>query len=82
MTVTGIVADRDGIDLTGMRMRVEKHMSTNLPRRVAHLPVEIHLPATLSDGDRSKLEKTARACPVHHSLSPEVVVDLKFLYDV
>lgn len=80
LTVISIVAERDGIDLAGMSMRVEKHMATN-PRRIARLPLQIHLPAHLTQDQRKKLENTARTCPVHHSLHPDVNVELNFLYD-
>lgn len=81
LTVISIVAERNGLDLTGAHMNVEKHMQAN-PRRIARLPVNIHLPRTLRQEDRQKLENTARTCPVHHSLLPELEVDLQFHYDV
>ncbi len=81
MTMMGILADRDGIDLSGMTMRVEKEMEGQ-PRRIGMLYVVLHLPRKLSAIDRQKLERASQACPVHHSLSPEIETDVKFLYDV
>lgn len=81
MTVMAIVAERDSISLVGMRMSIEKHMGS-APRRIARMPLQIHLPMQLSDAHRQKLENAARTCPVHHSLHPDVVVELTFLYDV
>lgn len=81
MTILGILAERSGIDLSGMRMRVEKKMADQ-PRRVGSLSLVLRLPAWLSSEDRQKLERAARACPVYHSLHPGVVVDAQFLYDV
>src|SRR5438270_12569413 len=52
MTTMGIVAQRHNIDLSGSTVRVEKHMSTTGIRRIARLPVEIHLPRPLPDEDR------------------------------
>lgn len=81
MTVMAINAEKLGLDLTGMHSRVEKHMSAN-PRRIAKLPLAIHLPQRLSEQERSQLEQIARSCPVCQSLHPETVVALNFEYDV
>ena len=43
-TVMGIAARRKDIDLAGMKIRVEKHMSEDQPRRVSKLAVEITMP--------------------------------------
>jgi putative redox protein len=80
MTVMSIVAERDGIDLSGMHARIDKEMTEN-PRRVSRLPLTIHMPKTLTDEQRTKLERTARACPVTQSIGEQIKVDLKFIYD-
>jgi putative redox protein len=81
VTTLAIVAERDGIDLAGVSFRVEKHMAGE-PRRIARLPVEIHLPASLPPAERQKLERAAHTCPVHRSLVPEIEKDVRFVYDV
>jgi len=81
MTIVAIVGERDGIDLSGMTMRVEKEM-TGQPRRIGRLHTVLHLPRTLAEPVRRKLERAAVTCPVHHSLSPETEIDVQFLYDV
>jgi putative redox protein len=81
VTTLAIVAERDGIDLSGVSFRVEKHMAGE-PRRIARLPVEIHLPADLPPAERLKLERAANTCPVHRSLQPEIEQDVRFIYDV
>ena len=78
-TVMAIVAERDGIDLSGLTFRVEKHMVSN-PRRIGALPVVIQMPAGLTPEQRLKLERTARTCPVHHSLLPEIDAEVRFEY--
>ena len=80
MLIMSIAGEREGIDLSGMRMRVEKEMSS-APRRIGKLTLELHLPARLSAGERERLERVARECPVLRSLHPDVVVDARFLYD-
>lgn len=73
-TVMGIVADRKGIPLDGMTVRVAKHMSEDLPRRVAKLELDLHMPLPESHPERKVFESAARGCPVHHSLHPEIEV--------
>lgn len=81
MTTIAIVAERSGLSVAGMHMRVEKHMGTE-PRRIAELPVIIHLPESLAAADRQKLERAGLACPVHKSLHAEVRMPVEFVYDV
>lgn len=81
VTTLAIVAERDGIDVSGVTFRVEKHMA-NDPRRIGSLPVEIHLPADLEPAQRQKLERAANHCPVHRSLGDAVEKDARFVYDV
>ncbi|MCB1037367.1 MAG: OsmC family protein [Acidobacteria bacterium] len=79
MTILGIIARREGIDLTGASFRVEKHMQSS-PRRIASLPVTLHLPGGLTVDQKTKLERGALTCPVHRSLLPEIDKPVTFVY--
>lgn len=81
LTIVGIVAERDSINIDGTHFIVEKHMSTS-PRRIASLPISIHLPKALAEVTRKKFETAALACPVHKSLLPEIEIAVKFVYDM
>lgn len=81
LTTMGIIAKRDGLDLSGSTVQVEKHMSTAAPRRIVRLVTAFHLPARLPVERRASLENAARACPVARSLHPDVSVDVSFTYD-
>jgi putative redox protein len=81
VTTMAIVAQRDGIDLTGVTFHIEKHMHPE-PRRIGKLPVVIHMPAVLAPAERTKLERAAHTCPVHRSLLPEIEQEVTFTYDV
>jgi uncharacterized OsmC-like protein len=81
LTTIAIVAQRSGLKVDGMHMRVEKHMGTD-PRRVSELLLKVHMPQDLDIFDRQKLERGGLACPVHKSLHPEVMVRISFVYDV
>jgi uncharacterized OsmC-like protein len=73
-TVMGIVAERKGISLEGMRIEVRKHMSGDAPRRISRLEVDLHMPVPAAHPERKLLESAARGCPVHHSLHPEIEI--------
>lgn len=82
LTTIAIVAERDGVDITGSHFNVEKHMSSDTPRRIADLPLVVHLPARLTQEQREKYERVGRACPVHQSLKEGVQKEIRYLYDV
>ncbi len=79
MTIMGIVAQREGIDLAGMTARVDKHMAAD-PRRVSALPVTFRIPTALDERQRATLEAAARGCPVARSLHADLTQTLRFEY--
>ena len=81
MTVMGIHADKNAIDLSGSTYEVTKHMSAD-PRRVSKLDVSINLPKHLSANQRNELKETATGCPVKRSIHPDIDVQLKFNYNI
>ena len=81
-TVMGIVAKRKEIDLAGMKVVVKKHMSTDTPRRIARLEVDIEMPLSAGHPDRRLLESTGNGCPVHQSLHPDVVQEIRWHWQV
>lgn len=80
MTIMGIIAKRDGIKLDGATFRAEKFMNES-PRRIRKIVMQFYLPKELTTEQRTKLEKAAHTCPVHHSLLLEIEKDLRFFYD-
>lgn len=76
MTIMGIVAERNQIDLTGTRIHVTKEMIQQPIRRIGRLPVTVTVPAEKAAkvllADRTKIEAAARHCPVHQSLHPDI----------
>lgn len=80
LTIMGIVAQRDAIDLTSVSFRVEKQMSEDKPRRISKISVEFKMPTNLDEKQRTKLENAAHTCPVHYSLHPDIEKEIKFSY--
>jgi putative redox protein len=76
-TILGIQAEEHGLDLDGMEVHIEKEMASN-PRRIDTIRVEVAMPVALDERTRTRLEKAARHCPVHHSLHPEVDAPITF----
>ena len=79
-TIMGIVAERDKIDLTGMRISVGKEMSAEPPRRITKLSVRIVMPGGLDEKQKAKLERGAHTCPVHQTLHGNVEMPIEFVY--
>ncbi|MBL8763306.1 MAG: OsmC family protein [Phycisphaerae bacterium] len=82
LTTMAMFGERHGLDLSGARAAVEKHMTQPpLPRRLGRLPVVVTIPASKVPPEmRERLEKVGHACPVHASLHPEVDAPIAFRY--
>ncbi len=81
LTILGIAAERDGVDVSGTEFRIEKHMESN-PRRIGAVDVVLRLPARIPPEQRERLERAARTCPVLRSLHSDIRVDARFLWDL
>ena len=81
LTTMAIVAERHSVDLVGSTVNVKKIMSQDAPRRIVQFDVDLHLPASLSDSDRTLMERVARTCPVALSLNPEIKQEVRFVYE-
>ncbi len=81
-TVMGLVAQRNNLNIDGLKIQVTKEMVSDPVRRIGALKTRLIFPAgrTLSPADRAKLEASARACPVKQSLHPEVKMPIEFVY--
>ena len=78
MTLMGIVADREKIDITGMTSQITKIMAVN-PRRIAEIQIIFSRPALIAtEVQREKLVHAARTCPVAMSLAEGIKQSVKF----
>ena len=80
MTILGIVAERHHIDLSGTRVRVEKHMVSDPLRRIGRLPVVIEMAVAVTPEQRQRFENAAATCPVMQSLHPAIDKTISFLW--
>lgn len=80
LTIMGIVAERNGIDLKGTSVEITKIMEAN-PRRVGEIIVEFSMPANnYTEQEKKLLENAAHTCPVAKSLSAELKQTVIFNY--
>lgn len=77
-TIMSIKGRSFGLELKGMTLSVEKHMSAESPRRIARLPVTVNVPVSTTPEQRVSLERAAHGCPVHRSLHPEIDKPITF----
>ena len=80
LTIMGIIAERDKINLSGLCVTVQKEMSAEPPRRIAKLVTRIVMPKGLTDQQKARLEKAAHTCPVHQTLHGNVELPIEFVY--
>ena len=78
LTIMGIAARKQGVDLGATGVKVLKEMTAQPPRRIAKLTVVFTIPLPASHEKRAMLEGAARSCPVHLSLHPDVVQEMRF----
>ena len=71
LTVMGIVAQRNNIDMDGTIAEIEKIMYKD-PRRIGEIKIKITFNKTLAESDRKKLIKASNNCPVRNSLSTDL----------
>lgn len=80
LTTIGIAIRNENFVIDGSQAYVEKHMSTDPPRRVQRIVVRIDFAPGIPPERRAFVEHIARTCPVARSLNPEIVADLEFVY--
>ncbi len=76
----GVVANRDGIDLTDAAIDVE--LVGTPPPKIGYTAVNavVKMPAGIEPADREKLERATDSCPIKHSLDPAITVSVSFEY--
>lgn len=80
-TTIGIMAKRKGFDVAGIKVHVEKHMSTDSPRRIVRLPVKLWVPLPADHPERALVENAAHGCPVHQSLRADIDMPIEFIWE-
>lgn len=79
MTLMGIAAQTQGIELKGTKLNITKIMSAS-PRRIGEIVIDVHFPTDFEPKHRMILERAAATCPVAHSLHPDCKQTIRFYY--
>jgi uncharacterized OsmC-like protein len=78
MTLMGILAQREGIHLEGLRSEIVKVMASN-PRKIAEIQITFfHDNLKATDIQKEKLKRAALTCPVALSLNEAVIQQITF----
>lgn len=80
MSIVALLGKKESIDLRGMQVAIEKHMTSSMPRRIGSLDVNLMLPAHLSPTQREQLVTAAKNCPVALSVSSDISVNFNVSY--
>ncbi|MBP9855656.1 MAG: OsmC family protein [Candidatus Omnitrophica bacterium] len=81
LTVMGIAAKRNEINMNGAMVYVEKEMITQPLRRIGKIGVRIQMPSGIAPAKRELLEQAAHNCPVQKSLNPDIQIPVIFEYN-
>ena len=79
LTIIGIVAKKDNINIEDTTVEARKMMSET-PRRIDEIRVSFVFRNILDEEQRKKLERAARTCPVSASLHDDVKETIEFNY--
>jgi putative redox protein len=80
LTIMGINARNNGMNIDGTKVEITKIMASN-PRRVSEIGVVLTLPnKSYSEKERKMLEIAALNCPVAKSLHPDIKQDVQFVW--
>jgi len=72
MTLMGIYADRENIDLSSLSSTITKHMASD-PRRISKIEIDfVWINPAATDHQKELLKRTALTCPVAKSLHPDI----------
>ena len=78
MTIMGMMAEKEGIDLTGLSSEITKIMASN-PRKIAEIQITFsHSDLKATDIQKQKLKNAAMTCPVALSLGEGLKQTIKF----
>ncbi len=80
LTIMAIVAERREIPLDGLKVKVEKVMSEDMPRRISKLPVRIEMPIAGDSPLKELFINAALTCPVHQSLHPAIEIPIEWVW--
>ena len=80
LTIIAIAAKTHNINVLGMDSSVSKTMSNTSPRKIDIIEVNIDIRGEFNKKSKTIIERSAKNCPVHHSLNPNIKINLNINY--
>ena len=79
LTIMGIAANVQNIDISNTKIKVEKIMGKD-PRKISQINIEVYFDNIVSDKHKIILERAANHCPVAKTLDGNIEENIKFIY--
>ena len=74
-----IAVEKNDVNIKNTTAIVKKTMGNN-PRRIVKIEIDLTFPKEYDSKTKTILERAARNCPVHHTLSESVEKNILFKY--
>ncbi len=79
LTIMGITANNQNINIDGTNAKVKKVMGKN-PRKIKEIHLQIKFLHRINEKQKKILERAAHLCPVSKSLSSDIKKNITFKY--
>ena len=79
LTIMGITANNQNINMDGTNAKVKKVMGEN-PRKIKEIHLQIKFLHRINEKQKKILERAAHLCPVSKSLSSDIKKNITFKY--
>ena len=79
LTIMAIAVEKNGINIKNTIATVKKTMASK-PRRISKIDIDLVFPRDYDSKIKTILERAAKNCPVHHSLSKKIEKNISFKY--
>ena len=79
-SMVAVVAEHNGVDVSGMKTTTAFEMAGSPVRRIGSVQLTFKLPKSVPEAVRPKLAAAAKACPVKNSMHPDVRVGIDLVY--
>ena len=80
LTIIAIAANTHSIDIKTMDANITKIMSKTLPRKIFQIDINIKIIGEFNSKTKKIIERSAKNCPVYHSLNKDIEINLDIQY--
>ena len=80
LTIIAIAGRTHNLNILSMDSSVSKIMSSASPRRIDAIDVKIDIRGAFDEKSKTIIERSAKNCPVHHSLNSNIKINLNINY--